>query len=54
MIVPNIPYSTLFPPSPTNPRLFITLEVVVVAVVDVIVVVVVVVIVVVVVVMAGF
>ena len=49
MIVPNTPYSTLFPPSPTNPRLFITLEVLVVAVVDVIVMVVAVV-----VVMAGF
>ena len=43
MIVPNTLYSTLFPPSPTNPRLFITVEVVDVAVVDVIVVVVVVV-----------
>ena len=40
MIVLNIPYSTLFPPSPTNPRLFITVEVVVMAVMDVIVVVV--------------
>ena len=39
-LVPKTPYSTLFLPSPTNPRLFITLEVVVVAVVDVIVVVV--------------
>ena len=40
MIVLNTPYSNLFPPSPTNPRLFITVEVVVMAVMDVIVVVV--------------
>ena len=54
MIVLNTPYSNLFPPSPTNPRLFITVEVVGVVELVVVVVVVAVVVVLVLVVMAGF